>query len=98
MQPSIRPRAAWPCRELDPAGVAEQGSSTPLGRDAVSALPSSSKSWFSKDLCTFMDLGPGLQVLVVQRWGDILGRDGGAAIPTSWDPVPAAAATHAFKA
>lgn len=70
----------------------------PRGRDAASALPSSSKSWFSKHLCTFMDLGPGPQVLAVQRCGGMLGIDGGAAVPTSWDPAPAAAATHMFKA
>lgn len=74
---------------------------TPGARDAASALPSSSKSWFSKHLCTFMDLGPGPQVLAVQRCGGTLGMlgiDGGAAVPTGWDPAPAAAATHTFKA
>jgi len=79
-------------------GLWSRAAAHPWHRDAVSALPSSSKSWFYKHLCTFVDLGPGLWVLAVQCCGDILGINGGAVIPTIWDPAPAAAATLTFRA
>lgn len=78
-QLSVAPTASWPCWEL--GTVAKQGCST--GAADREHSPFSSSSWVSRHLSLFVHLSPAPQGLVVQCWGDRLGRDGRAALPTS---------------